>query len=78
MQPPNVSIVQGWPAVMGADVASSYLDVSRAQFLKLVKMYPDRLRTYNLIPNGDVKWSRETLDAFRVWREAIGVEKRRG
>lgn len=75
MPSPAITIVQDWPGVMGAEVASAYIGVSRSQFFKLVKLYPDRLRTYNLVPNGDVKWSRESLDSFRLWRESIGVER---
>lgn len=72
---PTLTVIQSWPSVLGAETASVYLGVSKSQFFKLVKMYPEKLRSYNLVPNGDAKWSRESLDEFRMWRESIGVEK---
>ena len=76
MSSPAVTIIQDWPAVMGRTEASAYLGISETQLANLTRTYPDRLRTFNLLPGGDVKWSRETLDAYTRWREKLGYERR--
>lgn len=75
---PVVTVIQSWPAVMTAKVAAAYLDVSVSHLTTLTRTYPDRLRTLNLNPGGDVRFSRETLDEFIRWRESVGYERRAG
>lgn len=75
MTPHTVVHVQDWPAVMDRQTAAAYLGVSDSHFQTILKTYHDRVRAFNLLPNGDTKWSRDTLDAFVKWRESLGVEK---
>ena len=76
MAPYTVVHLQDWPHAMDRQTASAYLGVSESQFQQILRTYHDKLRAFNFLPNGDPKWSRETLDDFIKWREAIGVVRR--
>ncbi len=71
-----VAVIQAWPAVLDRHTAAAYLGESETQFIKIVRLYPSRLRSFNLLENGETKWLRDTLDAFLEWRESVGVERK--
>lgn len=76
MNPPEITIVQAWPAVLDTKTAAAYIGESPSQFIKIVRLYPTRLRSYNLLPNGETRFDRADIDAFIAWRKGIGVERR--
>jgi hypothetical protein len=75
---PSLTVINEWPAVMGTADAAAYLGESTSQFTRLVRLYPNKLRTFNLLPNGEVKFRREDIDAYIEWRQSVGVERRAG
>lgn len=69
-----IVLVKVWPEALGQKEAAICLGVSESQFKKLVRLYPDKLRPFNLLPKGDPRWLKRTLDEFLAWREVVGVE----
>lgn len=72
---PAVTIVNEWPAVLGRHEAAAYVSQTPAQWERITRLYPDRLRTFNLLPNGETKWRRVDIDAFLDWRQSVGFER---
>lgn len=73
---PEVVILQDWPACLGEAEAARYLGISKSQLVRVVRENPGKLPTFNLLPNGDTMFRRETLDEFLAYRERVGVERR--
>lgn len=63
------------PDVVGAKEAAYLLGMKETAFRETVKLYPDKLRAFNLSPNGRAVWSREDILSFREWRKSIGLER---
>lgn len=76
MKEPTINVLSGWPASLCQEDAASYVGISRTQFVKICKLYPDKLRAFNLLGGGDPRWSRDAIDEFLLWRKSIGVEER--
>lgn len=70
----DVVVLKDWPSAMDARTAAAYLGLHPDTFRKLASDSPV-LRAFNYLPNGTLRWSRESLDEFRRMREAGGVEK---
>lgn len=63
------------PVAMGAKEAAAFLGVKETQFRAMCDLYPDRLRCFNYVPNGQRMWRTESLEEFARWKESIGLEK---
>lgn len=69
-----ITLVQVPPLDVDEAFASAMLSVTKEQFRKLVRLYPDKLRPHNLLSKGDRRWTYRQLQEFVEWREMIGVE----
>ena len=73
---PTIIVIQSWPSIMDSETAAAYLGESKSQFIKICRLYPDRLRSFNLLANGETRWDRDDIEMFKQWRKVIGVERR--